>query len=334
MSIPTVSIIVPCLNEEKTIWFLLDALLKQTYPLKLMEVIVSDAFSTDGTRSKIEQFRTEHPELKCKVIDNPLKTIPSGLNGAIHFSMGEIIIRLDAHSEPDIHYVEISVKDLMKVKGDNVGGVWKIRPGNDTWIARSIAIAASHPIGVGDAMYRHTKRAAIVDTVPFGAFRRDLLCKVGEFNESLLSNEDYEFNARIRKQGGKVYLDPEIHSSYTARADLSALSKQYFRYGYWKWQMLQGYPETLRWRQLLPPLFVLFLCGLFLGSFVTMQLVVALMIVILSYGFILMGVIFPRSIREKKVWLVAGFPLSVATMHLSWGMGFLISILNFKKKSI
>jgi hypothetical protein len=81
-------------------------------------------------------------------------------------------------------------------------------------------------------------------------------------------------------------------------------------------------------------LFVLFLCGLFLGSFVTMQLVVALMIVILSYGFILMGVIFPRSIREKKVWLVAGFPLSVATMHLSWGMGFLISILNFKKKSI
>jgi succinoglycan biosynthesis protein ExoA len=331
---PTVSITIPCLNEVKTIRALLDALLIQTYPMKLMEIIIADGFSTDGTRDEIGKFQKLHPELKCKIVDNSRKIIPSGLNIAIRNSTGEIIIRLDAHSTPNSQYIEKSVKDLLDGKGDNVGGVWQICPGNETWIARSIAVAASHPVGVGDAMYRHSDKAASVDTVPFGAFRRQLVSKVGEFDETLITNEDYEFNTRIRKQGGIIWLDPEIRSDYTARPDLPALRKQYYRYGFWKWQMLRRYPETIRWRQLLPPLFVFSLICLFFGAFFYAYFFLALILEILAYGLILMGVIFPRAIREKAGWLLVGFPLSVATMHLSWGTGFLLSILTFRKREI
>ena len=331
---PTVSIIIPCLNEVNNIRSLLDALRVQTYPSNLMEIVIADAFSTDGTREEIGKFQSQHSELKCKIVDNPKKIIPSGLNVAIRNSRGEIIIRLDAHSAPNSYYIERSVQDLLDGKGDNVGGVWQIRPGNETWIARSIAVAASHPVGVGDAMYRHSDKAASVDTVPFGAFRRELVGKVGEFDETLLTNEDYEFNTRIRKQGGVVWLDPEIRSNYKARADLSSLSKQYYRYGFWKWQMLRRYPGTVRWRQLLPPVFVFSLFGLFVGSIFKPYILLALILEILAYGLILMVVIFPRAIREKAGWLLVGFPLSVATMHLSWGTGFLFSIFTFRRREI
>ena len=334
MTKPTVSIIIPCLNEEKTIGALLEALLIQTYPLNLMEVIIADGFSTDGTRGEIAKFQTQHLKLKCRLVDNPRKTIPGGLNIAIRNSRGEIIIRLDAHSAPNSNYIEKSVEDLLNHKGDNVGGVWQIQPGNDTWIARSIAIAASHPVGVGDAMYRHSNKAASVDTVPFGAFRRELIAKVGAFDESLLTNEDYEFNARIRNNGGIVWLDPEIRSNYTARPDLAALSKQYYRYGFWKWQMLRKYPRTIRWRQLLPPLFVFSLLILFIGCFFNPFAILAFIIEILVYGLILMTVILSRAIRKKKGWLLVGFPISVAVMHLSWGTGFLLSILYIRKREI
>jgi hypothetical protein len=158
-------------------------------------------------------------------------------------------------------YIERSVADLQAGFGENVGGTWEIQPGAQTWVAQSIAAAASHPLGVGDALYRHTDRAAHVDTVPFGAFKRELLALIGFFDESLLTNEDYEFNARIRRSGGKIWLDPSIRSVYFARPTLAKLARQYTRYGFWKWRMLRRYPETLRWRQALPPLFVFSLIG-------------------------------------------------------------------------
>ena len=132
----------------------------------------------------------------------------------------DVIIRLDAHSHPYPDYVTRTVSALEADVADNVGGLWEIKPGSDTWIARSIALAASHPLGVGDALYRHGKKAAYVETVPFGGFRRELWEKLGGFDETLLTNEDYEFNSRILKSGGKIWFDPEIRSVYYSRSTL------------------------------------------------------------------------------------------------------------------
>lgn len=325
---PKVSVIVPCYNEQSTIRYLLEALREQTYPRAGMEVIVADGMSTDGTRAAIIAFQNDFPDLEVRVVDNTNRSIPSGVNRAIEAARGEILLRLDGHSRPYPDYVANCVSAHAAGRGENVGGVWEIRPGADTWIARSIAVAAAHPLGVGDALYRHAKHAAEVDTVPFGSFRRALVEQVGLFDESLLSNEDYEFNARVRKSGGKIWLDPSIRSVYYARSTLRELIRQYWRYGFWKWRMLRRYPDTLRWRQALPPLFVLSLFALaFLSiSFPFARLLLAGEFLIYVSIMILAGL--HTATQQRKSYLILGLPLAIAAMHLSWASGFLWSILS------
>lgn len=316
---PTVSIIIPCYNEEKTIQTLLDAILAQTYPREEMEVIIADGLSEDKTRERITSFSDAHPDLALIVVDNAARIIPAGLNLAIGAARGEFIVRLDAHSAPNPDYVTLSVDALTAGKGENVGGVWDIQPGAEGWVAASIAVAAAHPLGVGDALYRHATQAQMVDTVPFGAFRRELIKRIGPFDESLLVNEDYEFNARIRQAGGIIWLDPAIRSIYFARATMRALSIQYWRYGFWKWQMLRRYPETLRWRQALPPLFLLSISGLFLLGFL-IPFSFFLLALELSLYFLILIL---AAIKKKNI----GLPLAIAIMHISWGFGLLWSLL-------
>jgi glycosyltransferase involved in cell wall biosynthesis len=205
-----VSVIVPCYNEEATIRLLLEAIYQQSYSLEDLEVVIADGMSTDHTRQKIADFLNEYPRLHLLVVDNPKRAIPSGLNRAIEAAQGEYLVRLDAHSVPAANYIEECVAALDNERGDNVGGIWKIRSAGKSWIARSIAAAAAHPLGVGDALYRVGANAQYVDTVPFGAFRKELAVRIGLFDESMLTNEDYEFNMRIRNAGGRIWLDPAI----------------------------------------------------------------------------------------------------------------------------
>ncbi len=325
---PSVSIIVPCYNEQDTIRKLLEAIYAQAFPRPDLEVVIADGMSSDGTRTQIAAFSDSHPDLQIAVADNPSRNIPSSLNCALKEAQGEIIVRLDAHSMPYPDYVERCVADLEAGLGENVGGIWEIQPGAETWVAQSIAAAASHPLGVGDALYRHTAVAAQVDTVPFGAFKRELLALVGFFDESLLTNEDYEFNARIRKSGGRVWLDPSIRSIYFARPTLAKLARQYSRYGFWKWRMLRRYPGTLRWRQALPPLFVLSLIvGMVLSPFLPVFRVL-LAVEISIYLVVLAAAGVQAAVRQKKVQMAVGLPLAIATMHIVWGAGFLWSMIK------
>lgn len=328
---PKVSIIVPCYNERSTIRLMLDALRTQTFPRAEMEVIISDGMSQDGTLNAIAAFQQDFPDLEVRVVNNTLRSIPSGLNRAIEASRGEIIVRLDAHSKPYPNYVENCVKAHAAGRGDNVGGVWEIHPGADTWIAKSIAVAAAHPLGVGDAMYRLAASASEVDTVPFGSYRRALIEKIGAYNESLLTNEDYEFNARIRKANGRVWLDPSIRSIYFARSTFLELIRQYWRYGYWKLRMLQRFPDTLRWRQALPPLFVLSLIGSMLVSIFLPVVLWILAGELILYFSILFLAGFHAAIKHRKPFLMPGLPLAISAMHVSWGSGFLWSMLASSK---
>ncbi len=327
-----VSVIIPCYNEEKRISSLLEAIYNQTHPRDQLEVIIADGFSSDLTRKEIVSFQSAHPELKITLVDNPKRIIPAGLNLALSQARGEIVIRLDGHSKPHPDYIEWCVRTLESGKGDNVGGIWEIEPGGDGWIARAISAAAAHPLGVGDALYRYADSAAEVDTVPFGCFRRKLLNELGGYDETLLANEDYELNARIRQRGGKVWLDPRIRSKYYARSSLQALAKQYWRYGFWKLRMLQRYARTIRLRQLLPPLFVLCLLTLaVLAIFWELARLVFLLLFAAYFSTILIGAL-PTALRRKEIPSILGMPLAIAVMHISWGSGFLWSLFTCKRK--
>ena len=328
-----VSIIIPCFNEEKTITKLLSGLYEQTYPHSAMEIIIADGLSTDNTRRKISEFCEDHPDFRILVIDNPQKTIPSGLNIAIQAAKGEYIVRLDAHSIPAIDYIEKCVIGLERNLGDNVGGIWIIQPSNNTWIAESIAKAASSSIGVGNANYRLNSRSGEVDTVPFGSFKKSYLLEVGGFDENLLTNEDYELNTRIRKNGGKIWLDNSIRSTYFARPTYKKLASQYWRYGWWKGQMLKRYPNTIKWRQALPPLFVLGL-AIILGLSIFQPLYLSLFFTIM-FSYILILVIYSWIIglKNKKPAFMIGIPCAIMIMHFCWGSGLLIGMFTQPQKT-
>lgn len=322
-----VSIIIPCYNEEATIPLLLNAIYHQTYSRELIEVVIADGFSSDNTRSVIKKFVDDHPDLRIILVDNPKRNIPSGLNRAIEESNGDILIRLDAHSIPSQDYVSRTVELLEDEIGDNVGGVWKIKPGGEGWISRSIAYAAAHPLGVGDANYRLGTEPGKVDTVPFGAFRRSLIKKIGPFDETLLSNEDYEFNVRVKENGGIVWLDPKIWSIYIARNTYLDLAKQYWRYGFWKSKMLIRYPKTLRWRQI---------AGLFVLTWILLGVLSIwsplarwfLLAEASIYGLALFVSGFQLALKHADFLLILGVPISIAVMHFSWGTAFLWGLVH------
>lgn len=325
---PTVSVIIPCFNEETTIEKVLTALLKQTFDLSQSEVVIADGRSTDRTVEVIQKFAKANPELTIRIVENPKRFIPTALNLAIAAARGEFIVRMDAHSVPNAQYVQLSVDAIQQGKGANVGGVWHIRPRADRWIPRSIAVAAGHPIGAGDAKYRFTDKAQSVDTVPYGAFRKALVDEIGGYDESLLANEDYEFNTRIRQNGHQIWLDPNINCIYFARPSLAALRKQYWRYGTWKAEMLRRYPQTLRWRQAIPPLFVLTLIltallGIADPMYWWMGGTLAA-----CYGLVLVIFASQATWRTKDWSLLIGFPLAIATMHFSWGLGLLVGLVR------
>lgn len=329
---PLVSVIVPCYNEQNTIRQLLDAVYAQTYPRPEMEVIVADGLSTDRTREQILTFQATHPDLLVRIVDNPQRIIPAALNRAIEAARGTYIVRLDGHSMPRPDYLARCVAALEQGMGDNVGGVWEIRPGGNGWWAKAIAEAAAHPLGVGDAHYRYSDRAQCVDTVPFGAFRHALIERVGLFDETLLTNEDYEFNTRIRQAGGSVWLDPAIRSTYFARPTLAALARQYWRYGYWKARMLRRYPGTVRWRQAVPPLFVL---SLLLLSLLAVWLPLFRWLLVIELGFyslILLFVGLQLAFKRRDPALIFGIPPAITVMHLAWGSAFLWSVLRSVKE--
>ena len=324
---PLISIIVPCYNEQDTVQLLLESVYAQTFPRQQIEVVIADGLSTDQTRHNIERFCWDHPDLTVKVVDNPQRIIPAGLNQAIAAASGQYIVRLDAHSIPSPSYVARCISDLEAGLGDNVGGRWEIRAGSEGWQGRGIAAAAAHPLGVGDARYRLGGKAQAVDTVPFGAFRRGLVDQIGWFDETLQTNEDYEFNVRVRQSGGRVWFDPEIQSAYIARKDLGELARQYWRYGFWKARMLRRYPSSFRFRQI---------AGVFVLSFPLL----AILSIWLSWAgwlLILESVIYlcailaagvQVAIQQRDLAMIASLPLAIATMHFSWGIAFVWSFIK------
>lgn len=323
-----VSVIVPCYNEEKNIGLLLDAIYIQNYPSNFIEVVIVDGISTDQTLHEISKVQEKYKDLSIRVVTNPKKNIPSAVNIGIRESTGDIIIRMDAHSIPDKNYIKFCVENLTKNIAANVGGKWIIIPGSNTKIADCIALAASHPFGVGDAKYRYSDSADYVDTVPFGSFFRSLVDKIGYFDENLLANEDYEFNVRIRSSGRKIYFDPRIQTKYIARANLKELAKQYWRYGFWKLKMLKRYPETLRLRQAIPPIFVAGIMLLSIMSFFSIYSLLLLSAILILYFVVLIIGTAVLAKNKDKCFCLLGVPLAIIVMHFSWGLGFIYSLLS------
>lgn len=249
---PLITVIIPAYNEAEAIGRCLDSLAAQEYPLDRLEVIVADGGSRDGTRQAAAGYQEKLP--RFRLLDNPGRTAPAALNLGIKAAQGEIVIRLDAHCFVPPDFISKNAAVLSQVPAEVVGG--PITTVGRGYLGQAIALVLSSPFGVGDSYFRFAKTARYVDTLAFGACRRELFDRVGTFNERLTRNQDIEFNQRIRRAGGRIWLTPEIKSFYQCRSSLTAFIRQNWANGCWNIRTRRLAGQALSLRHFIPLVFV------------------------------------------------------------------------------
>jgi succinoglycan biosynthesis protein ExoA len=323
-----VSIVVACRNESRHIRAFIESFLSQDFDAFSYEIIIADGASDDGTRDILAALESANPHVV--VIDNPLRTVSAGLNAAIRASRGEIILRMDAHTEYARDYVRKCVMALEVSGADNVGGPARTKA--EGLLPRAIQAAYHSRFSTGGARFHDDAYSGYVDTVTYGCWRKDTLLALGLFDEKLVRNQDDELNLRLTRAGGKIWQDAEIVSWYRPRTTLSALFRQYFQYGFWKVRVIRKHKIPGSWRHLIPGLFVLTNLAFLLAAVFTAiagsralfrEALAGWAVLLAAYG--LACVIAACAGARKYGWdLFAWLPITFAVFHLSYGLGFLI----------
>ena len=317
-----VSVIIPTRNEENFIIETLNSILNQDYPLSQMEIIVADGESDDATASLVNSYVQKYENVR--LINNPERVVPFALNYAIKEAVGELIIRMDSHSIYPENYVSTLVKSSFSLRADNVGARVVTLPANGGVLAESIAAAISHPMGVGNSSFRlEGNTAQEVDTVPFGCFRREVFDRIGYFDTDLIRNQDDEFNGRIIKNGGKIFLVPDLEIKYYARGTISKMMKMFFHYGLFKPLVNKKLGSAATLRQFVPPLFVLFLFTVLLLPFLGIYFQIMWALGLFLYLSLDVVVSISIALKKSRMPMLLVLPILFPLIHMAYGYGYL-----------
>jgi glycosyltransferase involved in cell wall biosynthesis len=322
---PFVSIIVPIRNEAKYIKLVVESILAQNYPSDRLEVIIADGMSTDDTRQIIHQLIGYQPDCSIHVIDNPELIVSTGLNRAIKQANGEVLIRIDGHTEVAKDFVRQNVTLLqLHPEAWSVGG--PLQCIGDTTFGQAVAKAMSHPLGIGNAMHHYSDFEGYTQGAPFPAFRREVFDRIGYFDEDLVRNQDDNFNYRIIEAGGKIFISPLVKSKYFVRDSPKLLFKQYFQYGFWRIVTLKKHKHPTTIRQVIPTLFYISVFMFFLTGFLLRQLIIALG---LPLVYIALLSVIGISSSIKSGWEIAWrVPVAMGIMHAGYAFGYFYGILG------
>jgi len=282
-------------------------------------VIVADGMSEDGTRRKLAEWRAR--DSRMQVLDNVRRIAPAGLNAALKVARGSIIVRMDAHSIYPANYVQNCVNTLRRTKADNVGGVVKTMPRNEADGALIVQAVSSHWFGVGGSKYRLEPMEGPADTVPFGCFPRGLFDRIGYFDERLVRHQDYEFNARIRKCGGQVWLDPKIQLQYFNQESVRGLLQQAYLAGRWNIFAWNLAPYAFNVRHVVPGIFLMFLVAGMIAAMMsgtTATLYFAIFALYLALA-VIAAVGQARKLARPR--LAVKLPFAFFAYHVTYGMG-------------
>jgi succinoglycan biosynthesis protein ExoA len=323
-SSPLVSVVMPVRNERRCIERSLRAVLEQDYPRDLLEIVVADGMSTDGTRDVLQKFKAH--DRRVTLLDNPKRTAPCALNLATAVSKGEVVIRVDGHCEIARDYVSNCVAHLVGDGVDGVGG--SLVTVGETEGAKAIAAAMSSPFGVGGAAFRTAGSVTMVaDTVPFPAYTRRIIEIAGPYDERFTKNQDDEYNYRIRKVGGRLLLAADVHSRYYSRATLRSLARQYYGYGLYKPWVFWKNPRQMKLRQFIPAGFVACLLALAILSGFWSWARWALLAVAGLYAAASTAASLRTAARTDWHYLPV-LPAAFATLHVCYGAGFLVGMVR------
>ncbi|WP_367357464.1 glycosyltransferase family 2 protein [Mesotoga sp.] len=325
--LPKVTIIVPTRNEVHFIEKCLNSFMISDYPEHLMEIIIVDGMSEDGTRDIVKEISIR--DNRVLLIDNEKKITPVAMNLGVKASTGEYIFFSGAHSEMPSDYISKCVRHAIESDADNVGGVVKTEPRENSPVGRAIAEVLSHPIGVGGAKFRTgVTKPTEVDTVPFGCYKREVFDRIGYFNEQLVRNQDIELNLRLKRAGGRIILYPDIQFNYYARSTYGDLWRNSFGNGYWviAGSRFSNVPFSLR--HIVPFLFVSFLLVLGLISIWVPFVRIPYLVVITLYISLLLKASLGISLRLGKSALLLPAFIGFIVLHIAYGLGSLKGLLQ------
>lgn len=321
-----VSVVMPVYNEEKYIEKCIDSLLMQDYPINKMEWIFVDGCSKDKTVDILKKYQSKYPEL-IKILNNPQKIVPYAMNIGIEASRGKYIVRLDAHADYATDYISKCIYYLENTDAENVGGIAVTKANG--FMGNAIAKMLSSKFGVGNSQFRTNGESGYVDTVPFGAFKREVFSKYGGYDERLVRNQDNEMNFRIRKNGGKIYLSNNIHLSYYCRDSISGISTMAKKNGMWNIITMKLCPGSMGLRHFIPLLFVISVIGLVILGIIHHLFWILLGLELALY-FTLDVLFSAKQASDIKEFfaLIILFPI----FHISYGVGSLIGITKLFSK--
>jgi glycosyltransferase involved in cell wall biosynthesis len=321
---PFVTVVVPMLNEEKYITQCLNSIVRQDYPQDRYEVLVIDGDSVDASPALVAQMHQQYPVIR--LMENPQRAIPKALNLGLRESRGEIFTRMDAHSIAPPDYLTQCVKYLFETGADNVGGILKVA-GVGYW-GKSIALGTSCPFGVGNSKFRYSQEEDFTQAGFPGAFWKKTLLRFGGYDEAFVINEDDELNFRLMKEGGKVFRTPEIAVTYFCRKSIRKLWRQYFRYGFWKVKVMKKHGGPASIRHLIPAVFVASLIATSAAGFFFPPVFYLLAAILGAYSAASLIFAF-RSALKNGLRYFFSLPIVFATLHLSYGTGFLLGLPKF-----
>jgi glycosyltransferase involved in cell wall biosynthesis len=310
---PSISVILPILNEEAHLKGAIDSILSQDYQGKT-EVILAVGPSQDRTLEIAQQISQQ--DSRVVIVDNPTGRTAAGLNLALKKSESPVIVRVDGHAQIPGNYLSLVVEILNKTGAVNVGGV--MAAVGTTAFENAVAGAMRSPLGVGASRFHTGGEAGVVDTVYLGAFRREALLAIGGFDERFTRAQDWELNFRLRENGGVIYFDPRLHVTYRPRSTVKALAKQYFEYGRWRRVVSRKHSGTINYRYLAPPFALVGFVSSVIAGFIAPALFIPA--AIYSLFVLLASVKIASSIREYFLLLAV-----IPTMHFAWGAGFISS---------
>ena len=328
MQLPFISVILPVRNEEKYIRACVASIFAQDYPVDLMEVIFVDGRSEDRTVAILQELQKTHPQIV--VLDNPNRTVPYAMNIGIRASRAEVIVRLDAHAEYPEDYIRLSVETLLTKECDNAGGVFETH--GRGFMGEAIAEMLKTPLGVGNATYRLTQEDGYVDTVPFGCWKKELFDRIGGFDERMTRNQDNELNHRIRKNGGKVYLNHNIRVQYYCRDTMRGIMKMGYMNGKWNVITMTLVPGSMGVRHFVPLAFVASTVGLLLLTLLTRSMLFGGLLALEWGAYLLLDFFYSYQIAAAKGWKF--FPVEVIlypAFHFAYGYGSLCGICALPK---
>lgn len=329
--IPVVSIVVPCRNEKNYIEACIHSILAQESPSGGFEIIVADGISDDGTRGILEKLAKEDPRLQ--VIDNPGRFAACGRNAGIRKARGKYIAILDAHAEYAQDYIRTCVELLDEHPEVCCSGGPIISRGKGVF-GQATAVAMSHPVGVGNARHRFPYYEGYAEGACFPMFRREVFDELGLFDESLVRTEDDEFNYRIARNGGKIFISPRARCIYYVRETPSQLFWQYCQYGYWRVAVLRKYKLPASIRQIVPVTFFSLMFALIPVGFFSSGWW-RLIAIVLPLTYMLMLIAAGIEVAKKQGIIVGLlFPIAAGIMHIAYTIGFFLGVINIKSQKM